>query len=133
MIRSVLWSFLASASIPTATFGLTLDCSLSPADSAGGWVTDRYVFEYDLQSGEAFVSDAVTVDYTGGPVTAKISDDSTKKLVFTRRILTESATGQQVNMAYRAAYFKSNKTISVRAVPGGFANHFEARGTCKEL
>jgi hypothetical protein len=34
-------------------------------------------------------------------------------------------------MQYRASIFKGDNSVIVRAVPGGYSNQFEARGTCK--
>jgi hypothetical protein len=123
----------AFAFAPGLSQALTLDCALNPSASTGGWVTERYVLQYDAEQGTALASDAVILDYNEGPIEATVSDDTGKKLVLTWRIQTKSATGQQVNMIFRASYFKSNKAITVRAVPAGYSNSFEARGTCKSL
>ena len=126
-------TYVFLALFPATADALTLDCTLSPSASTGGWVTEKYVLQLDAAAGTAVASDAVILSYFDAPIAAKISEDNAKKLVLTWRIQTTSQTGQKVNMIFRASYFKSNSTIIVRAVPAGYSNDFEARGSCKSL
>jgi hypothetical protein len=60
-------------------------------------------------------------------------DDTAKKLVLSWTVQMTNSTGQMTKMLFRASYFKARKEITVRATPTGYANDFEARGTCRSL
>lgn len=77
---------------------VTLDCTLKPGENAGGWVTDRYIFDYNEAEGTVVAVDGVIQYYMGGPIPAKLSDDTTKKSVFTWTVLTTSQSGQGTKM-----------------------------------
>jgi hypothetical protein len=94
-------------------------------------VTDRYIFELDDASGTAQALDAITENYNGGAVAARLNDSNAKKTVISWDVLMTNATGQQTKMQYRASIFKADNSVIVRAVPGGYSNQFEARGSCK--
>lgn len=119
--------------VPAISQALTLDCTLKPTESSSGWVTDRYVLQHDPETGKAVASDAIILHYLGAPVTANVSVDTSVKLVLTWNVQMTNASGQITKMQYRAAYFKADGKITVRAVPSGFSNNFEARGSCKPV
>lgn len=131
--RILATAFTALALFSSPSHALTLDCKLNPAARAGGWVTEQYVLQVDEGQGTARIADAVILSYFDAPIEAKLVENTDKKLVLSWRVQTKSVTGQLVNMSYRAAYSKSTKAITVRAVPGGYSNDFEARGTCKTV
>jgi len=120
---------------PGVSQALTLECTLKPTNAGGGYVTELYVLQYDEASGQAIVSDQLIMYFNDEqPMKAKVSEDSKGKLVLTWNIQMTNATGQMTKMQFRASYFKGNKSITVRAVPGGgYANDFEGRGTCKSV
>lgn len=120
--------------IPSFANALTLDCQLKPNSSTGGWVTERYVIQYDGPSDQAIVSDGVILSYNDNqPITAKVAEDSARKLVVTWNLQMTNKIGQMTKMQFRAAYFKAEGTVTVRAVPGGYDNSFEARGHCQAV
>jgi hypothetical protein len=109
-----------------------LECNMRPTDTSGGYVTELYFFEYEPGAKEATAADAIIQYYNDGPITAKLSEDTKKKTVFTWNVIMTNSTGQQTKMQYRAAYFKADKSITIRATPGGgYVGDFEARGKCK--
>lgn len=119
-------------SLPSMSQALTLDCQITPNAGTGGYVTERYVFQQDADS--AIVSDALILHFNDNqPQSAKVSEDTTKKLVLTWKVAVTNATGQITKMQFRAAYFKADGTITVRAVPSGYSNSFEGRGRCKSV
>jgi hypothetical protein len=118
---------------PYIAQALTLDCVLQPTESSNGWVTDHYVFQHEPKSDKAVASDAIILHYVGNPVAARVSDDTTAKLVLSWNIQMTNSSGQMTKMQYRAAYFRSTGKITVRATPSGYSNNFEARGSCKSV
>lgn len=127
----------AAALVFTAmpAFSLTLECKLPKSSAGGGYVTEIYVFDYDESGDKALVSDGLIYYYNNEqPLAAKVSEDTARKLVFTWNVQMTNSTGQMTKMLFRASYFKAEKTVIVRAVPGGgFTNNFEGRGKCKVL
>jgi hypothetical protein len=122
---------LLSFALPAAA--LTLECRVDAGAAGGGYITDSYVFQYDVATGKALASDGWILHYYDAPIPAKVADDTAKKLVLTWTVQMTNSTGQQTKMLYRASYFKQSRQITVRAVPGGYRNSFEGRGKCKTL
>lgn len=108
-----------------------LECKIKTNDMSGGYVTDIYYFDTTKNDGSAQVADALIQHFEGGPITAKVTEDTAKKTVFNWNVVMTNSTGQVTNMRFRAAYMKGDKSISVRATPSGFDNNFEGRGKCK--
>jgi hypothetical protein len=111
----------------------TLECTVDANAGSGGYVTKTYVFDYDGATGKAIAADGWIQEMTGGPMDVKLSENTAKKAVFTWTLNFTNGSGQQTKMLYRAAYFKGDKAITVRATPSGYANSFEGRGTCKTI
>ena len=109
-----------------------LNCTMAMTAGGGGWITNLYVFEYDEKAGKARVIDGVIDRFVGEPIPAKMSESTAKKLVFSWNVQMTNGSGQQTKMQYRAAIIKGDKSITVRATPGGgYDNSFEDRGKCK--
>lgn len=116
---------------PLAASAQSLECTLSPNAHAGGWVTEKYFFEVDEAAGTARAVDAVVQQYNKGPIKARLTDSTAQKLVVSWDVKMTNSTGQMTKMLDRASIFKGDNSVIVRAVPSGYANQFEARGTCK--
>jgi hypothetical protein len=118
---------------PSISQALTLDCQVKT--NTGSAVTERYIFQVEDGADEAIVSDGLILYYNDNqPMTAKVSENTAKKLVFTWSVQMTNRTGQMTKMQFRASYFKADKSILVRAVPGGvYTNNFEGRGRCKSV
>lgn len=130
--RFALAAFLLA--FPTVSHALTLECTVPQSNSGGGYITELYILQYDEASGQAIVSDGLIMYHNNEqPMKAKVSEDTANKLVLTWNVQMTNSTGQMTKMQYRAAYFKANGKVTVRAVPGGYSNNFEARGTCKPV
>jgi hypothetical protein len=119
------------ASAPLSAMARSLECVLTPNSGSGGWVTDRYYFEVDEAAGTAQALDGIVQYYNKGPIQARLTDSSAKKLVVSWDVKMTNGTGQMTKMLYRASIFKADNSVIVRAVPSGYSNQFEARGTCK--
>lgn len=124
-------AFLLACS--TASFALTLDCAIKPLASNGDFVSKQYVLQLDESSGQALASDPLILAVNGTPVAAKVSENSKSKLVLRWTLILTNSIGQTTKMQYRAAYFKADDQIILRAVPGGYKNQFEARGRCRRI
>jgi hypothetical protein len=119
------------ASAPFSAMALSLECVLTPNSGSGGWVTDRYYFDVDETAGTAQALDGIVQYYNKGPIRARLTDSTAKKLVVSWDVEMTNGTGQMTKMLYRASIFKADNSIIVRAVPSGYSNQFEARGSCK--
>lgn len=121
------------SSVPALS--LTLECNITKSSAGGGYITDVYYFDYDEDKGKAYVSDALIYYFNDEqPMVAKVSEDTARKLVFSWNVQMTNGTGQMAKMLFRASYFKSEKTVTVRAVPGGgYSDNFESRGKCKAV
>lgn len=136
MFMSRFLSAIAALFLTTVPgFSLTLECKVPKSNAGGGYVSDLYVFQYDEAMGTAFVADGLIYYYNDDqPVTAKVTDDTAKKLVLSWNVQITNSTGQMTKMLFRASYFKADKSVTIRAVPGGgYANDFEGRGKCKPV
>jgi hypothetical protein len=119
---------------PSLSQALTLECSVTRSNSGGGAITDLYILQYDEAAGQAIVSDGLIMYYNKEqPMKAKVSEDTATKLVLSWNVQMTNKIGQMTKMQFRAAYFKSDKSFTVRAVPGGYSNSFEGRGSCKAV
>jgi hypothetical protein len=116
-------------------FSLTLECKIPKSNAGGGYITDLYVFQYDEGTGKAVAADGLIYYYNDDqPMVVKVADDSAKKLVLTWNVQMTAGNGQMTKMQFRASYFKGDKSLIVRAVPGGgYSNDFEGRGKCKSI
>jgi hypothetical protein len=127
---------LAALFVPIAAMSqaLTLDCQVQTNASSGGYVTERYVFQHDDGASEAIVSDGLILYHNDNqPMTARVPEDTARKVVFAWNVQMTNSTGQMTKMQFRAAYFRTDGTLTVRAVPGGYNNSFEGRGRCRML
>jgi hypothetical protein len=122
-----------SLAIPSLANALTLECSMQQTNAGGGYVTDIYVLQHDEASGKAIAADGLIQHFNGGPVDAKITEDTANKLVMTWSVTITNSTGQPAIMRFRATYFKATKKVTIRAMPGGYDNSFEGRGACKSI
>jgi len=123
----------AFAVLPSLVSALTLECSMKPSNAGGGYITETYVLLHDESSGKALASDGLIQHFNGGPIDAKVTDDTAKKLVMTWTVTITNSTGQPAVMRFRASYFKATRQITIRAMPGGYDNSFEGRGVCKSV
>jgi hypothetical protein len=124
---------LALTSVPALS--LTLECKINKSNAGGGFITELYFFEYEEGNGKAIAADGLIYYYNEDqPMVAKVADDTAQKLVFRWDIQLTAGNGQMTKMQFRASYFKADKTMVVRAVPGGgYSNDFEGRGKCKSI
>lgn len=111
----------------------TLECTIATNAGSGGYVTETYFFDYDGATGKAVAADGWIQELNGGPLDVKLSENTAKKAVFSWSLNFTNSTGQITRMLYRAAYFKGDKSITVRATPSGYSNSFEGRGRCKTV
>ena len=123
------------AAWPLPALALTLECNVPRTNAGGGYITDVYVLRYDEGSGQAIVSDALILSFNKQqPMAAGVAANTAVKLVLTWRVLLTNSVGQTARMSFRAAYFKSDGTLLVRASPGGdYSDMFEGRGTCRPV
>lgn len=132
---SAIRSLAAAAGLLLSGFpalALTLECNVAKSANGGGYITEIYVFNHEEGQATATVADGLILYFNDDqPMTAKVSEDTARKLALSWNVLTKSQNGQTTKMQFRASYFKADRTITIRAVPGGYSNQFEGRGICK--
>jgi hypothetical protein len=119
-----------AALAPMSSTARSIECTLSPNAGSGGWVLDRYLFEVDEEAGTARALDGVIQHFNKGPIDARLTDSSSKKLVISWDVKMSNS-GAATRMLYRATIFRADNSVIIRAVPGGYSNQFQARGSCK--
>lgn len=134
MVLRTLVLSAALVALPSISQALTLECKVPASNAGGGYITEVYILQYNEASGEAIVSDGLILYYNKEqPMQAEVLEDSANKLVLTWNVQMTN-NGQMTKMQFRASYFRTNKSITVRAVPGGgYSNDFEGRGTCRAV
>ncbi|MGL4239344.1 hypothetical protein [Tabrizicola sp.] len=135
VLRPLAAAVTALLAFALPSHALTLECRIPTSSSGGGYITELYVFQYDEAAQKALASDGLILYYNDDqPVPAKVSADTANKLVLSWKVQMTNSTGQMTNMQYRAAYFKADKSVTIRATPGGgYTNSFEGRGKCKAV
>lgn len=126
-------AFAAALSMASAGIGqaMVIDCKF-PIDAGNlGWLSDRYIFEYDEVGGTARVIDGLIQEAVGKPIPATPKIVSAKQTAFNWTVMSKNTVGSYVKMVMRATYFKGDKTMIVAGKPSGFRESFDQRGTCK--
>jgi hypothetical protein len=133
MAMKRVFALLFYLALPMPSWAVTLDCAMQSLGGNSGYLTERYIFQHNESSAKAVVSDALILYFNKAPIAAKVTEDTQKKLVLTWDVTLTNSTGQTTRMLFRAAYFKADKSVIVRAVPSGYSDNFEARGKCKSV
>lgn len=124
-------AILAGSGLIAPLSAQVYDCAFSMKASNNGWLTDRYIFDYDAAAGSVTVLDGLIQYHFGNAIAGKVVSDTPKKLVFSWAVQTTDSAGQLAQMQFRAAYIKANSLMTVSGVPPGYSNTYETRGTCK--
>ncbi len=128
MLSASVLAFALWGSVASAT---QLHCKVTAGASQGNWISEEFYFDFDVAGNSATVIDGIVNYYYKKPIAARLTHKDGVKEVFSWNIKTKSTVGDQVNMLYRAAYFHADKSFTVHATPQGYANTFNARGTCE--
>ena len=109
------------------------DCAISVGASQNGFITNRYIFDYDADAVSVKVLDGIIQHEKGGPIPGKVASETSKKLGFTWSVKMSTNSGESIRMAYRASFIKATKAMQISAVPegGNYSGGFDARGSCK--
>lgn len=131
MFARLLFAAVAISAFSNVAVAEVLECNLKTNASSGGWVTEIYYFEYEPNGTKARVYDGVIEHFEGAPVGADITENTAKKMVFNWSLATNNQ-GQTIRMRFRAAYFKTNKSVNIRAFPdSAYVGEFTGEGKCK--
>ncbi|MES2845303.1 MAG: hypothetical protein V4747_09775 [Pseudomonadota bacterium] len=123
-------TLLAALSFAAPAHATVYDCKINADSGDQGWISKDYVFDHDSTANSVSVVDDVIRYFLKKPLAGKVSDDTSRKLVFSWTVQAKDDRGNLFAMQYRAAWFKGPKTMTVTAIPPGYANNFDARGTC---
>ncbi|WP_413719731.1 hypothetical protein [Silicimonas sp. MF1-12-2] len=104
-------------------------CKLTKTENL---ISEEMIFIHDAQLNEYLVEDGVIHFVEGGPISAEVKSDSTKKLVLMWSVLLPDSSGKTARLSYRLAYFKGNSQVLVSVQAMGYANQYNGRGTCKK-
>ena len=134
------WAALALALLAaTPTLAETWDCVAERrvyASEVFGRFTnpiqDRMRFDV-APDGRAEVLDPLIRGLHGGPIEARVTENTPEKLVVTWAIPMQGLYLAQATMSFRASLRKAPNRLIVTAVPLGFQERFFARGGCIRL
>lgn len=119
------------ASSAASASNVSWDCKVNYTKN-GGLISTWYAFNYDADIPEASVIDGVIQYYKKQFVpVGKIKDDGTK-VVFNWMIRIKT-TSQSATLTYNAAIDRKTGKLNVQAVPLGYDNSENVRGSCKEV
>jgi hypothetical protein len=96
-----------------------------------GWISSPVIIAHVDGSDEATAVDPVIQGEFGKPVTAKLKAENDAKITFGWVVKSQSTSGQNVSMSYRAIILKGSNTFVLSATPLGYANTFRGDGKCK--
>lgn len=131
MFSKLLIGAAVLSAFSTVSMAEVLECNLKTNASSGGWVTEVYYFEYEPDGKKARVYDGVIEHFEGAPIAADITENTAKKMVFNWNLATNNQ-GQTIRMRFRAAYFKTNKSVNIRVFPdSAYVGEFSGEGKCK--
>lgn len=132
-VRSLFAGLMLAASAAQYAWAETYECSTNAGRSQGGYITEKYFFDYDKSKGEILVVDGLIYHESGGPIPAKLVSDNDKKISFSWSVNLKNDIGQHARLLYRAAYYKADHRVSISASVGGgeYVGAWDARGTCK--
>src|SRR5262245_52955060 len=93
------------------------DCKLTT--SATGYVTERYIFDYDASAGTVLVFDALIKQAMGKPISGVVSVDTPAQTAFVWNVPYTNRSGQSAKFSFRGTYLKASKQIIVVGQVGG--------------
>lgn len=133
LLSAALAAVLA-ASLPSgAEAKTTYECRFKPAAANGDMLPDLVALAHEDGARTAIAGDGITQAVTGGPVEARVEADNGKRSTFTWKLRMSNARNQTTTMAYRLTVMKADLSATISATPMGYANSFQARGSCKRL
>ena len=131
----IVWAMSLAVGLSLTGAGIgqakVLDCAFSIASGNLGWLSDRYIFDYDDKAGTVLVLDGLIQQSVGKPIAGKPKVVSAKQTAFTWTVLSKNTVGTYVKMVMRATFFKADNSMIIAGKPAGFLESFDQRGTCK--
>jgi hypothetical protein len=96
-------------------------------------ISNQFVFSIDSAAGTAIVNDALIVGTTGGPIVAKIANETSARYTIKWRIDSSNNTEYRSipTLLFRATINKSDNSINIMAQPPAYDNRFNSQGTCR--
>lgn len=110
------------------------DCDLSLGTGANDWVSDRYVFAFDKETGVAAVTDRIALIFNqGAPAEARVDRETRNGgVVLKWSIKARSASGQNAELRYSAVLDIARGRVSIIANPLGYEGNFNGGGSCSK-
>lgn len=131
MIRSIALAATLCSATPAFAAPVTYTCTLAvPASQT--WVPEQLVIRFDAATKSVVVNDPIIQHFVGEPVAGRVKADNAARITFAWDLdMVRNQDGQTApKFLYRATITKADNTVRVSAIPAGYANTFEAAGTC---
>lgn len=120
-----------TAASGAAASPLAWECSVDYV-KPGGLVSEWFAFNYDPEKSEASVLDGIISYYKKDFIPVQKIKDGGDKVVFSWMFRVKT-TSQAPTLTYDASIDRKTGRFNVHAVPLGYDNSENVRGTCKEV
>lgn len=97
----------------------------------GNWLPQEVAILHEPGAGSATVNDPIIQYFAKGPISAKVTADSAKRLSLSWDVTVVSRTGNKAKMSYSLTIQKADLHASMTARPAGYDNKYSAGGSCK--
>lgn len=121
------------AMLPVAVAAETYDCTTTSFDR-GGWVTQRYIVEFDAQAGSATAYDAAIKVVHEAPIPVSYERRSETSHIFRWQLTNlPSANIGGAKISYRFTLFADRGRFTLSGRLHGYDNQISGSGTCARV
>ncbi len=127
------WFLAAAIVFATPLAAETYICEVEEVGQSN-WVPAQLVIQHKAGDKTAIVNDPIILTFAKQPLTAKVTRDTDKDIVFdwiVRNVVNGVAKQKAKRFHYRATLTKGSLAVKVTARPEDYDNSFVGRGTCK--
>lgn len=108
----------------------TILCNMN-VGKFGNWLPEQVAILQEPGADTATVNDPIIQYFAKGPIEAKVTADTAKRLSLSWDVVVQSRTGNRAKMSYSLTIQKADLHASITATPAGYDNKFSAGGSCK--
>lgn len=108
----------------------TILCNMN-VGKFGNWLPEQVAILHEPGADSATVNDPIIQYFAKGPIKAKVTADSAKRLSLSWDVTVVSRTGNRAKMSYSLTIQKADLHASMTARPAGYDNKFSSGGNCK--
>ena len=129
----LLSSFVVVALASSPLAAETYLCGIEEVGQSN-WVPQQLVIQHTAGAQTAIVNDPIILTFAKQPLTAKVTRETDKDMVFdwiVKNVVAGPANQKAKRFHYRATLTKGSLALKVTARPEDYDNNFVGRGTCK--